>query len=46
MEADLVSGSGGIFVVAVDGKVVAEKGLTGFPSEQEVVKAVGAALRR
>jgi selenoprotein W-related protein len=46
VEADLVPGSGGIFVVAVDGKVVAEKGLTGFPSEQEVVKAVGAALRR
>jgi len=30
----------------VDGKVVAKKGLTGFPSEQEVVKAVGAALKR
>ena len=46
MEADLVPGSGGIFEVAVDGKVVAEKGLSGFPSEQDVVKAVGAALRR
>lgn len=46
MEADLVPGSGGIFVVAVDGKTVAEKGLTGFPSEQEVVKAVSAALKR
>ena len=46
MEADLVPGSGGIFEVAVDGKVVAEKGLAGFPTEQDVVKAVGAALRR
>ena len=46
MEAELVPGSGGIFEVAVDGKVVARKGLTGFPSEQEVVQAVGAALKR
>lgn len=46
MDAELVPGSGGIFEVAVDGKVVAKKGLTGFPSEQEVVKAVGAALKR
>ena len=30
----------------MDGKVVAKKGLTGFPSEHEVVKAVGAALKR
>jgi predicted Rdx family selenoprotein len=46
VEADLLPGSGGIFEVAVDGKVVAEKGLSGFPSEQDVVKAVGAALKR
>ena len=46
MEAELVPGSGGIFEVAVDGRVVAKKGLTGFPSEQDVVKAVGAALKR
>ena len=46
MEAELVPGSGGIFEVAVDGKVVAKKGLTGFPSEQEVVQAVRAALKR
>jgi hypothetical protein len=32
--------------VAVDGKVVAKKALTGFPSEQDVVHAVGAALKR
>jgi selenoprotein W-related protein len=46
VEADLIAGSGGIFEVAVNGKVVAKKGLTGFPSEHEVVKAVGAALKR
>ena len=46
MEAELIPGSGGIFEVAVDGKVVAKKGLSGFPSEQDVVKAVGAALKR
>ena len=46
MEAELVPGSGGIFEVAVDGKVVAKKGPTGFPSEQDVVKAVGTALKR
>jgi len=41
-----VAGSGGIFEVAVDGKVVAKKGIGGFPTEKEVVKAVGAALKR
>ena len=46
MDAKLVAGSGGIFEVAVDGKVVAKKGMGGFPTEQEVVKAVGAALKR
>ncbi len=46
METELIPGSGGIFEVAVNGKVVAQKGLSGFPSEQEVVKAVGAALKR
>lgn len=46
MDAKLVAGSGGIFEVAVDGKVVAKKGMSGFPTEQEVVKAVGAALKR
>jgi selenoprotein W-related protein len=46
VEAELVPGSGGIFEVAVDGKVVSKKGLMGFPSEQDVVNAVGAALKR
>ncbi len=46
MEAELIPGSGGIFEVAVDSKVVAKKGLGGFPTEQDVVKAVGAALKR
>ncbi len=30
----------------MDGKVVAKKGLTGFPTEKDVVSAVGAALTR
>ncbi len=30
----------------MDGKVVAKKALTGFPSEQDVVNAVGAVLKR
>ncbi len=46
METKLVAGSGGIFEVAVDGKVVAKKGMGGFPTEQEVVKAVRDALKR
>jgi len=37
VEPELVAGSGGIFEVAVDGRVVAKKALTGFPSEQDVV---------
>jgi hypothetical protein len=30
----------------VDGKVVSKKGMGGFPSEQDVVRAVGTALKR
>lgn len=37
-------GTPGSFQVWVDGKVVAEKHLMGFPSEEEIVGAVGAAL--
>ncbi len=43
LEAELVVGSSGIFEVAVDGRVVAKRNLIGFPSEQEIVKAVAAA---
>ena len=46
MDSDLVPGSGGIFEVAVNGKVVAKKGMSGFPTEQEVVTAVRQALGR
>jgi hypothetical protein len=41
-----VPGSGGIFDVSVDGKSVASKGPEGFPSEADIVKAVGTALKR
>ncbi len=40
----LVLGSGGIFEVAVDGKVVAKKQLGQFPSAKDVVDAVSIAL--
>jgi len=44
MEASLARGSGGIFEVAVNGAVVAKKGLAGFPTEVEIVAAVKQAL--
>jgi selenoprotein W-related protein len=44
VEAQLVRGSGGIFEVAVDGRVVAKKQLGSFPSEKDVVDAVSKAL--
>jgi predicted Rdx family selenoprotein len=46
IEAELVKGHGGIFTVAVDGRVVARKTWAGFPEEEEILrevqKAVGA----
>lgn len=44
VEAELVQGSGGIFEIAVNGKVVASKGRAGFPTEKDVVDAVSRAL--
>mgnify|MGYP003349247126 CR=1 FL=1 len=40
----LLMGSGGIFEVALDGKVVSAKSLAGFPGEWEVVDALTRAL--
>lgn len=40
VDAKLVRGSGGIFTVAVDGEVVAQKTWKGFPTEDEMVAAV------
>ncbi len=40
IDAELLPGSGGIFQVAVDGTVVAEKTRMGFPSENEIVDGV------
>jgi selenoprotein W-related protein len=37
-------GPTGSFIVDVDGKVVAEKRMEGFPTEEEIVFAVGKAL--
>jgi hypothetical protein len=39
-----VKGHSGIFEVSVAGNVVASKGRTGFPSEQEIVQSVAKAL--
>ena len=44
VDAQLIKGHSGIFQVAVAGKVVAAKGRTGFPSEQEIVDGVSKAL--
>jgi selenoprotein W-related protein len=44
VEAELLQGSGGIFEIAVDGKVVAARGRDGFPTEKDVVDAVSRAL--
>ena len=46
MKSELAVGTPGSFQVWVDGKVVAEKHLMGFPSEEEIVGAVGVALGR
>jgi len=44
INATLVAGKGGIFVVAVDGKVVARKTRAGFPGNEEIVAAVSAEI--
>lgn len=46
VDTALVRGSGGIFEVSVDGNVVAKKTLDGFPSAEDVLAAVRAALGR
>lgn len=44
LNTTLVKGRSGIFVVKVDDIVVAQKTLFGFPSEQQILEAVRAAL--
>ena len=44
IEAELVKGHGGIFTVAVDGRVVARKTWSGFPEEEEILRGSLAAL--
>jgi predicted Rdx family selenoprotein len=41
-----MKGAGGVFEVAVDGRVVAAKKLGQFPTEQDVVDAVRKAMGR
>jgi hypothetical protein len=44
LESDLEPGGRGEFTVWADGKKVAEKSRSGFPSEPAIVEAVRAAL--
>lgn len=44
VETELEQGSGGIFEVKVDGRVVAKKTFLGFPEESEMVRRVEQAL--
>ncbi|HZP87748.1 MAG TPA: SelT/SelW/SelH family protein [Burkholderiales bacterium] len=44
LEAELVAGTGGIFEVSVDDKVVVKRARTGFPTEEDVLTAVAAAV--
>ncbi len=46
VDSELKVGSSGIFEVAVNGSVVAQRGMSGFPSEEEIVDAVGKAMGR
>ena len=40
LDSELKVGPSGSFQVLVEGQVVAEKRMTGFPSESEIVEAV------
>ncbi|NOU20033.1 MAG: SelT/SelW/SelH family protein [Bacteroidales bacterium] len=44
IDPKLISGQGGIFEIAVDGKVVAKSTRSGFPSKDEIVAAVASEL--
>ena len=44
-EVDLISSSGGVFEVVIDGELVYSKKQTGeFPDEMQIVKQVSASL--
>jgi selenoprotein W-related protein len=40
VDAKVVPGKGGIFNISVEGKVVAKRTREGFPSKEQVIKAV------
>ena len=46
VDAELILGHGGVFKVAVDDRIVAERSSWRFPSEEEIVDAVAKALGR
>ena len=43
VETELIPGARGVFIVRVDGELVARKTLDGFPTEDQIVAAVRAA---
>jgi predicted Rdx family selenoprotein len=45
VKAEIEVGPPGKFIIDVDGEVVAEKGMLGFPSEEEIVAAVRKRMR-
>lgn len=44
LDAELIAARGGIFEVAIDGKIVVKKSRNGFPDERDIVGAVAAAM--
>ncbi len=45
MQVEIEPGPTGKFIVEVDGQAVVEKGVLGFPSEEEIVAAVRARMK-
>lgn len=44
IEAKLIPGKGGIFTISVNGEVVAKRTKAGFPTAEEIIKAVSEKL--
>ena len=45
LESRLIKGKNGVFEVRVNERVVAKKGFDGFPTEDEIVRAVAGAVQ-
>lgn len=44
VDAQLIPGKGGIFNIAVNGKIVAKKTRAGFPEDDEIIQTVSASM--